>query len=71
MYIFQVTTDLSDNLECLNGKLTALNKFINQLKDLSNWAILKKLEVEKISQTSFPEKKLAAEKLQVNILSFL
>jgi len=58
---------LSDNLECLNGKLNALNRFISQLKELNSWVIIKKLEVEEFNAKSISERKLATEKLQVPI----
>lgn len=71
IYCFQVTSDLSDNLICLNGKLTALNKFINKLNELNNWIIKKKLEAEDINQKPFSERKLATEKLHVIFYFFL
>lgn len=67
LFLFQVISDLSDNLVCLNGKLAALNKFINQLKELDNWVIKKKSEREDNNQKEISERKLAIEKLQVII----
>lgn len=49
----------------MNGKLTALNKFINQLKELNNWVIEKKSEAGEINQKSFSERKLATAQLHV------
>jgi len=59
---------LSENLECLNGKLNALNRFISQLKELNSWVIIKKLEAEELNQKPISERKLATEKLQVCFL---
>lgn len=56
---------MSDNLECLNGKLNALNRFISQLKELNSWVIIKKLESEEFNLKPISERKLAIEKLQV------
>lgn len=67
---FQVISDLSDNLACLNGKLAALNKFINQLKELDNWVIKKKCESEENNHKTISERKLEIEKLQVIIFIF-
>ncbi|VVC26815.1 Hypothetical protein CINCED_3A012694 [Cinara cedri] len=64
----QVKSDLSDSLICLNGKLSALNKFINKLNELNNWVMQKKLEAEDINRKQFSEKKLATEKLHLNLL---
>jgi len=61
---------LSDNLVCLNRKLNALNKFISQLKELNNWVIIKKSEVEEFNTKPIAERKLATEKFQVSF-SFL
>jgi len=66
MCIFQVISDLSDNLECLNGKLNALNKFIHQLKELNSWVIIKRSEAEEFHTKPIAERKLATEKLQVS-----
>ncbi|XP_022178731.1 dystrophin, isoforms A/C/F/G/H-like isoform X1 [Myzus persicae] len=63
----KVISDLSDNLECLNGKLNALNRFISQLKELSSWVAVKKLEVEEFNAKSTSERKLATEKLLSNL----
>jgi len=60
---------LSDNLECLNGKLNALNRFISQLKELSSWVVANKLEVEELSPKPISERKLATEKLHVCFIS--
>lgn len=49
----------------MNGKLAALNKFINQLKELNGWAIKKKSEADEIKHKAFAERKLATEKLHV------
>lgn len=65
VYYFQVTSDVSDNLICLNGKLTALKKFTNKLNELNNWVMEKKLEAEDINQKPFSERKLATDKLHV------
>jgi len=65
---FQVISDLSDNLLCLNGKLAALNKFINQLKELNDWVLKQKTEVEEINQKPFSERKIATQNFHVNIL---
>jgi len=65
---FQVISDLSDNLLCLNGKLAALNKFINQLKELNDWVLKQKTEVEKINQKPFLERKIAIQNFHVNNL---
>lgn len=61
---------MSDNLECLNGKLNALNKFISQLKELNSWVIIKKLESEEFNLKPISERKLAIEKLQVCLFLF-
>lgn len=58
--------DLSDNLTCLNGKLAALNKFINQLKELDSWVLNIKQEAEQINQKPFPENKFKTKKLHVS-----
>ncbi|XP_026807467.1 dystrophin-like [Rhopalosiphum maidis] len=64
----KVISDLSDNLECLNGKLNALNKFIHQLKELNSWVIIKRSEAEEFHTKPIAERKLATEKLQSNLL---
>lgn len=56
---------MSDNLECLNGKLNALNRFISQLNELNSWVNIKKLEAEEFNPKPILERKLATEKLQV------
>jgi len=56
---------LSDNLECLNGKLNALNRFISQLKELNSWVVVQKINVEEFSPKPISERKLAIEKLHV------
>jgi len=61
---------LSENLECLNGKLNALNKFISQLKELNSWVMIKKSEAEEFHTKPISERKLATVKLQVSF-SFL
>lgn len=61
-------SDLSNNLICLNGKLAALNKFINKLKELNNWVLQQKTEAEEINKKPLSEQKLATEKLHVIIL---
>lgn len=71
MSILQVISDLSENAACLNGKFAALNKFINQLKELNNWVIQKKSDMEKINKIPLSEQKQAAEKLHVNFLLLL
>lgn len=50
---------------CLNGKLAALHKFINQLKELNSWVLQKKAEIEEINQKPFSERKSATEKFHV------
>jgi len=57
---------LSENLECLNGKLNALNKFISQLKELNSWVMIKKSEAEELHTKPISERKLATVKLQVS-----
>lgn len=69
MFYFQVLSDLSDNLTCLNGKLAALNKFINQLEKLNSWVLNKKTEAKEINQKPLSIKKLETEKLHVIIYS--
>ncbi|XP_025206146.1 dystrophin, isoforms A/C/F/G/H-like [Melanaphis sacchari] len=63
----KVISDLSDNLECLNGKLNALNKFTSQLKELNSWVIIKRSEAEEFHIKPISERKLAIEKLQLNL----
>lgn len=65
---FQVISDLSENLICLNGKLVALNKFISQLKELNKWVIEKKLESEEINQKPSSERKISTENVHVLII---
>ncbi|XP_050057098.1 dystrophin, isoforms A/C/F/G/H isoform X3 [Aphis gossypii] len=63
----KVISDLSENLECLNGKLNALNKFISQLKELNSWVMIKKTEAEEFHTKPISERKLATVKLQSNL----
>lgn len=49
----------------------ALNKFINQLNELNNWVLKKKVETEEINQKTFSERKLATEKFHVIFFIFI